>query len=81
MRIGRIRIENFRSIKSVDIQPSKFNVFVGQNNHGKTNLFEALDWFYTGSGEPAQIVFGREICRKTSLLSLKSLVFKVGLSL
>ena len=43
MRIGRIRIENFRSIQLADIQPSEFNVFVGQNNHGKTNLFEALD--------------------------------------
>lgn len=63
MRIGRIRIENFRSIKSVDIQPSEFNVFVGQNNHGKTNLFEALDWFYTGSGDPAQIVFGRDLSK------------------
>ena len=60
MRIGRILIENFRSIKSADISPSEFNVFIGQNNHGKTNLFEALDWFYTGTGDPAQIVFGRD---------------------
>lgn len=60
MRINRIRIENFRSIKSADIELSEFNVFVGQNNHGKTNIFEALDWFYTGVGDPAQIVFGRD---------------------
>jgi hypothetical protein len=40
--------------------PSQFNVFVGQNNHGKTNLFEALEWFYTGSGDQSQIVFGRD---------------------
>jgi len=60
MRIGRVRIDNFRSIKSADITPSEFNVFVGQNNHGKTNLFEALDWFYTGTGDPAQIVYGQD---------------------
>ncbi len=60
MRIGKIRIENFRSIKTADIQPSEFNVFVGQNNHGKTNLFEALDWFYTGAGDPDQIVYERD---------------------
>lgn len=60
MRIGKIRIENFRSIKSADIQTSEFNVFVGQNNHGKTNLFEALDWFYTGAGDPDQIVYERD---------------------
>lgn len=59
MRIAKIRIENFRSIQSADIQPSEFSIFVGQNNHGKTNLFEALDWFYTGAGDPAEIVFGR----------------------
>lgn len=60
MRIRKIRITNFRSIEAADIQPSEFNVFVGQNNHGKTNLFEALDWFYTGAGDPDQIVHGRD---------------------
>jgi AAA15 family ATPase/GTPase len=46
MRIKSIHIENFRSIKRAYITPSNFNVFVGQNNHGKTNLFEAVRWFY-----------------------------------
>lgn len=46
MRISRIIVENYRSIKKVDICPSKFSIFVGQNNHGKTNFFEAIEWFY-----------------------------------
>ena len=25
--------------------------FRGQNNHGTTNLFDAIQWFYTGSGD------------------------------
>jgi hypothetical protein len=60
MRIQRIKIENFRSIKIADISPSEVNVFVGQNNHGKTNFFEAIDWFYTGTGDPIQIVYLRD---------------------
>ncbi len=48
MHISRIKVKNFRSIKEADIAPSNFNVFVGQNNHGKTNFFEALDWFFSG---------------------------------
>ena len=60
MKIGRVCIDNFRSIKSADITLSEFNIFVGQNNHGKTNIFEALDWFYTGTGDPAQIVYGQD---------------------
>lgn len=60
MRIKRIIIENFRSIKAADISPSEFNVFVGQNNHGKTNIFEAIDWFYAGAGDPNQLVYMRD---------------------
>ncbi|MGH8127667.1 MAG: ATP-dependent nuclease [Gammaproteobacteria bacterium] len=51
MRISEITVENYRSIRRVEIGVSPFNVFVGQNNHGKTNLFEAIQWFYTGSGD------------------------------
>ncbi len=48
MKITRIEVENFRSIKKYDFDVSGFNIFVGQNNHGKTNLFEAIDWFDSG---------------------------------
>ena len=48
MKIERIKIENYRSIKSADESLASFNVLVGQNNHGKTNLFEAINWFFSG---------------------------------
>lgn len=48
MRITKIEIDNFRSIAGVKITPDMFNVQVGQNNHGKTNYFEAIDWFFSG---------------------------------
>ncbi|NOY72103.1 MAG: AAA family ATPase [Gammaproteobacteria bacterium] len=50
MKISEIVIRNFRSLKDVTINPYQFNIFVGQNNHGKSNLFEAVEWFYNGKG-------------------------------
>src|ERR1035441_9931324 len=60
MIISRIQVENFRSVKHADIAPSEFNVFVGQNNHGKTNLFEAIEWFYSGAGDMSLIAHLRD---------------------
>ena len=57
MRISKITIDNFRSIKHAEITADKFNVFVGQNNHGKTNFFEAIDWFYGAKGDIDKIRF------------------------
>lgn len=48
MRIKSIEIKNFRSIKDAQIEASDFNILVGQNNCGKTNFFEAVDFFYNG---------------------------------
>lgn len=59
MKIAKIIVKNFRSIKDAEITPSNFNIFVGQNNHGKTNFFEAIDWFYTGKGDIEKIRCGR----------------------
>ena len=50
MKINNIRINNFRSIETLDLSFKDFNVLVGQNNHGKTNFFEALKWFFDGFG-------------------------------
>ena len=52
MKIANIIIENYRSIQKSEIKPSKFSIFVGKNNHGKTNVFEAINWFY--SSRPLQ---------------------------
>lgn len=63
MRIKRILIQNFRSIKHANIDLDVFNIFVGQNNHGKTNLFEAIEWLYEGGPkkgqDPASLYFGK----------------------
>jgi predicted ATP-dependent endonuclease of OLD family len=46
MKISKIVVENYRSIQKVSIDLNKFSIFIGQNNHGKTNFFEAIEWFY-----------------------------------
>ena len=55
MRIAKIEIKNFRSVQSTTFEPAAFNVMVGRNNHGKTNVFKAIEWFYGGKGELADI--------------------------
>ncbi len=55
MKIKTITIANYRSLRNVVLEASSFNVFVGQNNHGKTNLFEAIEWFYLGKGDINEI--------------------------
>lgn len=60
MKIARIRVENFRSLKTVEMDVTRFTIFVGQNNHGKTNLFEAVEWFYGAKSSPVDYYFNRD---------------------
>lgn len=48
MKISKIKIINFRSIQQTEFRITDFNIFVGQNNCGKTNFFEALEFFFNG---------------------------------
>jgi AAA15 family ATPase/GTPase len=40
--ITTLTIENFKSIKSMQLNPKRVNVFIGEPNSGKTNILEAL---------------------------------------
>ncbi len=45
MRITRIYIKNYKSIKELDLVLSdKVNVFIGENSVGKSNIFSAIEW-------------------------------------
>lgn len=48
MKINKIKIKNFRSTRTTEFATSDFNIAVGQNNCGKTNFFEAIQFFYNG---------------------------------
>jgi len=55
MKISNIIIRNFRSIEYAEFDFKNFNIFVGQNNAGKTNLFEAVEWFFNGTPKATSI--------------------------
>ena len=42
MRLTRLRIENFRSIRQLDIELGDTTVFIGPNNAGKTAILDAV---------------------------------------
>src|SRR3989338_8782370 len=44
--IKRIVIENFRSLKKIDISPTDINVLSGLNDTGKSNVLKALNLFF-----------------------------------
>src|SRR5690349_5498265 len=56
MRISRLQIENFRSIRTLDIELGDTTVFIGANNAGKTGIRDALrivltrQWGRRGTG-------------------------------
>jgi predicted ATPase len=44
MRIVRLEIHNYKSLRDIMIEPGPLSVFVGPNGAGKTNLVDALDF-------------------------------------
>lgn len=46
MPLKRIKIENYKSIKHCDISISELNLLIGGNGTGKTNILEAINYFY-----------------------------------
>jgi len=46
MRIQRIRVQNFRCLKDVDLSCDALTVLIGRNGTGKSALLQALEVFY-----------------------------------
>lgn len=46
MKIQSLKISNWRSIKSLEIQFQDLMIFIGQNNHGKSNVLSAILFFF-----------------------------------
>jgi predicted ATP-dependent endonuclease of OLD family len=55
MRLSKIKIENFRSIKDLEFEVPNLCVLVGENNTGKSNILEAIDWLLNGERWPLNI--------------------------
>jgi len=52
MRIKRLRIHNYRSIRELQIECLHFVRLLGPNNHGKSNILAALEYFFSTSAKP-----------------------------
>lgn len=46
MKIRKVAIHNWRSIKDTEIVFQNLMIFIGQNNHGKSNILSALLFFF-----------------------------------
>ena len=46
MKISHLKIHNWRSIKDLEIDFEDIMLFIGQNNHGKSNILSALLFFF-----------------------------------
>lgn len=64
MKLTKINVKNYRSIETAEVTPDCFSVFVGQNNHGKTNFFEAIEWFYNAKSSLQDEHFLRDSSNK-----------------
>ena len=43
--LKKVRIRNYRSIVDVEVQLASFSALVGENNAGKSNILNAIQWF------------------------------------
>lgn len=59
MKLTRFRIENYRSLKSVDFQPGMLCSLVGENNAGKSNILRAIN-LILGEMWPNERMFSEE---------------------
>jgi hypothetical protein len=57
LKIETLRIQNWRSIKNLEIRFQDL-IFIGQNNHGKSNVLSAILFFF-GEIKPQDLDFNR----------------------
>lgn len=66
MKIKKLRIENFRSIQSLDLNLDETTVFIGPNNAGKSAILEAVRialsrrWGQRGTGFTEDDIYRRD---------------------
>lgn len=52
MKIRHIHIHNYRSIHDIELEAQDWVVLLGPNNHGKSNLLSAIEFFLSGAMKP-----------------------------
>jgi len=60
--IRKIHIENFRSIRRLNVDTSALSIFVGKNDSGKSNVLRALNLFFNGETNPGRrLIFSDDL--------------------
>ena len=80
--IREIRKKNFRSIVEATIPLDNFNIFVGLNDCGKSNVLKALNLFFNGETEAGHSLdFKRDYCQhgRTGKGKAKEIVIEVSI--
>lgn len=57
MRITKIRVENFRGLKDLELDLAETTVLIGENNSGKTSVLDALRLCLRELGPRRRVVF------------------------
>lgn len=68
-RITNVKIENFRSCKSVQVFLESYSPIVGYNNAGKTNILRAIQWVV----QPSSLT-DRDFCDKSLPVTVEVLI-------
>lgn len=69
---SKLKISNFKSIVDIEVELGRFNVFIGENGCGKTNILEAvalLSGAKTGDLTPEELINRGVRISKPSLMS------------
>jgi predicted ATPase len=79
--IDRLHVENFKSIREVDVEFSDLNVFVGRNAAGKSNLFEVFQFLRdardVGLDDAVQLQGGTEYLKNLRMNSNQNLKIEI----
>ncbi len=57
MRLQRLKVHNYRSIRDLDLECQNMVTLLGPNNHGKSNLLSALEFGLSTSAKPTEADF------------------------
>jgi len=82
VELKKVHIKNFRSIVDETIDFDRFNIFVGLNDCGKSNVLKALNLFFNGVTENNHpLEFSKDYCQhgKTGKGKAKEIVIEVTL--
>ena len=72
MKIKKVKIENFKSIKGTEFDFRDLTILLGENNSGKTNILNALQMFFetTVRSVNAEHFFGKDFTKENNEIKI-----------